>query len=328
MKFLVVGLGSMGKRRVRCLMALGHKEIYGYDTREDRLESAVALYDIVRVDSITGFNFQDMDGILISTPPDKHNEYLEYAIQYSIPAFVEASVLIDHVKSIQQKITEKPVFIAPSCTLSFHPLVKEIKEIVHSKKYGKITNFSFHSGQYLPDWHPWEDVEEFYVSNRETGGGREIVPFELTWLTEVLGFPQDIKGYFEQTIDFGPKIEDSYSFVMKFNGYIGAIIVDVASRFATRNLILNMEKGQLLWNWNDSCLKVYESDQKRWINYYQPEGNSEAGYNKNIIEEMYIDEIEAYINGVKGATNYPNSIDKDIKILELLNKIEESDGGF
>ena len=43
---------------------------------------------------------------------------------------------------------------------------------------------------------------------------------------------------------------------------------------------------------------------------------------------MTQDEIEAYINGVKGATNYPNSIDKDIKILELLNKIEESDGGF
>lgn len=36
--FLVIGLGSMGKRRVRCLQALGvlNENIYGIDTREDR----------------------------------------------------------------------------------------------------------------------------------------------------------------------------------------------------------------------------------------------------------------------------------------------------
>ena len=39
MKFLVVGLGSMGKRRVRNLIALGFKDsVSGFDIREDRRE--------------------------------------------------------------------------------------------------------------------------------------------------------------------------------------------------------------------------------------------------------------------------------------------------
>ena len=38
MRALVIGLGSMGKRRVRNLMALGYKDIAGYDPREERIE--------------------------------------------------------------------------------------------------------------------------------------------------------------------------------------------------------------------------------------------------------------------------------------------------
>ena len=38
MKFLVIGLGSMGKRRVRCLMSLGEKDIIGFDPRQDRCD--------------------------------------------------------------------------------------------------------------------------------------------------------------------------------------------------------------------------------------------------------------------------------------------------
>ena len=30
MKFLVVGLGSMGKRRIRCLLALNQKKVAGF----------------------------------------------------------------------------------------------------------------------------------------------------------------------------------------------------------------------------------------------------------------------------------------------------------
>lgn len=46
MKFLVVGLGSMGKRRVRNLQALGHAALAGFDLRADRRREAAEKYDI------------------------------------------------------------------------------------------------------------------------------------------------------------------------------------------------------------------------------------------------------------------------------------------
>ena len=44
MKFLVVGCGSMGKRRMRCLKANGQQDIIAFDTREDRREEVKKLY--------------------------------------------------------------------------------------------------------------------------------------------------------------------------------------------------------------------------------------------------------------------------------------------
>ena len=99
--------------------------------------------------------------------------------------------------------------------------------------------------------------------------------------------------------------------------------VDVVTRYATRSLILNMERGQLLWRWDENFMKLYDAVSKKWKNYYFQKGRSEKGYNKNIIEDMYVEEIKTFINSVKNRGKFPNSLNDDIKVLKLLNKIEE-----
>ncbi len=330
MRFLVFGLGSMGKRRVRCLKALGvpDENIHGFDPRIDRCNELVFKYGIAADNDLSKIDLKYYDAYIISTPPDAHTKYCKLAIDNSKPAFIEASVLIKEVTDVQNYNKGKGVFLAPSCTLRFHPVIRNIKEIIDSNKYGKITNFTYHCGQYLPDWHPWENINDFYVSKRKTGGAREIVPFELTWIIDATGRPLDIKGYFQKTIDLGAQIEDTYSFLLKYNDKTGSVTVDVASRYAIRNLVMNMENAQIQWRWDDSFFKLYEAANNRWITYHQQENVSESGYNKNIIENIYIDELRSFINGITDHKAYPNSIEDDIYVLELLNKIEETDGGF
>lgn len=317
----------MGKRRVRCLQALNQKEIVGFDFREDRRKEAEAKYGIKTISSLDQIKLADFTAMIVSVPPDKHADYAVLAVENNLPVFIEASVILEDVTSIK-KAMKSDSKVAPSCTLRFHPMIKDITKIVKEGKYGKITNFSYHSGQYLPDWHPWENVNDFYVSNRPTGGGREIVPFELTWMVDTIGWPKEAKGYFEKTIDFGANIEDSYALVMKYSDMVGTLIVDVAARYAVRNLVINLEKGQIQWKWDDACVNLYEVENNRWIKYNQPEFTSASGYNKNIGEQMYIDEINAFINYFKGVKPFPNTIDDDIKVLEILNNVENSDGGF
>ena len=322
MNVLVLGLGSMGKRRIRCLRTLGCGSIAGYDLREDRREEAEEKYQVQVVSNIDSLVLNKTDAIIISTPPDKHSECIKLAIEEKKPAFVEASVILEGLAELNEFAQKQGVFIAPSCTLKFHPAVQDIKNIVQSGKYGKVTSFTYHSGQYLPDWHPWEKVKDFYVGNRETGGCREIVPFELTWITDVVGFPENITGFYGKTMDVGADIDDTYVIAMDFGDYYGSMTVDVVSRYALRSLVLNMEYGQILWRWDENTVRLYNAIDQRWVHYRSAEGQAAAGYNKNIIEDMYVEETRLFIEAVKGRAKFPNSLDEDIRVLGLLQKIE------
>jgi predicted dehydrogenase len=323
MNFCIIGLGSMGKRRVRCLKALGQHNIVGYDQREDRRNEARSLYNIDTVGELGALDFSRIDACIISTPPDKHAEYMRLCLKNNRPAFVEASVVLEDLRDIEREAEEKKILIAPSCTLRFHPSIRDIKSIVTSGAYGKITNFSYHAGQFLPDWHPWEKVADYYVSKKEVGGGREIVPFELTWIVDTIGYPEKITGFYGSTMDVGANIDDTYVICMKFTQGFGSLVVDVTSRYAVRSLILNMERGQIAWRWDENIVRLYEADSQRWVNYHPPLMQAAEGYNKNIIEVMYIQEIDTFIRALSGNTKFPNSLEEDIKVLELLERMEK-----
>ncbi len=327
-KYFVIGLGSMGKRRVRCLVSLGVNagDIIGMDIRQDRCEEAREKYGIHIVKSEDDVDFNDIKGVIVSLPPDIHGMGVDIAVKHKKPVFVEASVMLEETEVI--KANSSSIFVAPSCTFVFHPMIKEIKKIIDSGSLGKVCNFSYHSGQYLPDWHPWEDVNDFYVSNRSTGGAREIVPYELTWITDVFGFPKSIKGSFRKTGEIGCDIEDSYASCLDYGDMIGTLLVDVMSRYPARNLIINFQDGQIQWKWDDEKIKVYDAKTGKDTYIEQPKQPHEEGYADMIGEQMYIDEIKAFVDGIEDSSNYPNSLDKDIHVLQMLNDIENSDGGF
>jgi len=328
MRALLIGLGSMGKRRIRNLKAIGITHITGFDKRDDRRREAEDKYRIRTTAELTDDILGENDIYIISTPPDKHLDYMKLAVKQGKPAFVEASVIKDGLEELSRAVKSSGVLIAPSCTFRFHSGVKTIKKIVKSGKYGKLCNFIYVMGQYLPDWHPWENIKEFYVSKRETSASREMVPFELTWLLDITGYPEEAFAFYGRTHDLGVDIDDTYNVNLKFEGFLGTIVVDVVSRFATRSLIMNLEKAQIRWNWEEKTIKLYDADSKEWEYYRETEGRAEDDYNKNIVEEMYIDEMRAFVDAAKGIVTFPNSLDEDIEILSLLEMTEQTNKGM
>jgi predicted dehydrogenase len=323
MRFLQVGLGSMGKRRLRCLRSLEEKDVIGFDPRADRRKESEEKYNIKTVDDLGKVDFKTIDAIIISTPPDIHERYIKLALEKKKPAFIEASVVLGELVELNKEAKNKGVFLAPSATMCFHPAIKDIKEIIDSGKYGKVTNFTYYSGQYLPDWHPWEGVKDYYVSKKETGGGREIVPFELTWIVKVLGFPKKVKGIFGKTIELGVDIDDTYAIALDFGNCIGSLMVDVVARYGTRSLVLNMEKGQIVWRWDEGEVKLFDSASNKWISYKSPQGSAAEGYNKNIVEDMYIDELKNFIEAIPNPAKYISTLEDDIKVLKILLEAEK-----
>lgn len=328
MKAVVIGLGSMGKRRVRCLQALGVNEIVGVDTRADRREETAGKYGIATVAALSEvWAAGTPDVAIISLPPKLHVIAMEQCIARGVPFFVEASVVDDGLAKVTQDARAAGLVAAPSTTLHFHPAIAEVFRIVRSGRLGKISNVLLHSGQYLPDWHTYEPVSDYYVSDPATGGAREIVPFEMTWFTELFGFPRRVAGQYRKTIDIpgAEYIDDTYNGLLDYGTFLASITVDVVSRHATRRLTINGDKGQLAWSWDDAAIRVFDAASAAWQEIDYKMENAEPGYNKNIGENMYIDEIRAFLDAVAGKGTFPNSLEQDHRVLKLLYAIERSD---
>ena len=59
--------------------------------------------------------------------------------------------------------------------------------LLYTAAFAKPVNYIYHIGQYLPDWHPWENYKNFFVGDRRTGGVREIFGIDLPWLLDAFG---------------------------------------------------------------------------------------------------------------------------------------------
>lgn len=324
---LVIGLGSMGKRRVRNLQALGFTSIFGFDVRDDRTKEAAELYKIA---TFTDFNEalskSDAKAFVISLPPDIHHIYMKKAVELSIPFFVEASVVDTDMLEVINSAKEKGVFAGPSSTMYFHPAIQKIFELVNGGYLGSISNVLYHMGNYLPDWHSYEKVSDFYVSKKETGGAREIVPFELTWLTKLFGFPKQVTGTVKKTIPIegAEAIDDTYNSILDFGHFTMMLTVDVVTRYSTRRMLINGSLRQLEWYWDDNCVKVFHHDKQEWEIFNYETKTAASGYNKNITEQMYIDEMNSFFHGIEKPSTYVNTLEEDHKVLKLLYAIEKS----
>lgn len=326
LRSLVIGLGSMGKRRIRCLNKLNRYKIFGIDPRVDRREETKSLFKIPVFKSVQEIPTESKpDFAIISTPPDQHLEALHWCIKQGIDCFVEASVIIEGLERLANDACAVKL-IKPSSTLLFHPAIEILKGIISNETLGSLSNIIVHSGQYLPYWHSYESVSDFYVSQRSTGGARELVPFELTWITDLFGMPLRVCANYRKTINISgaEEIDDTYNILLDYGHFLGSLTIDVVSRHPNRRILINGSRAQFLWEWENNYVEVKQSDTKEAHRTYFDKGISSKNYNENINEEMYLKELNAFIDSLNGVSSFPNTLQKDVKILGLLQKIELS----
>jgi len=327
LKILIIGLGSMGKRRIRNLKANGVNFIAGVDLREDRREEVRNSYNIPVFKTLEeALRYSQYSAWIISVPPHIHHIYMQEALKNNTASFIEASVVDSDIIEIIAEAKKRNVFFAPSYTLFFHPAIKKIAQILENGLLGKVSNVLYHSGQYLPDWHSYEKVSDYYVARRETGGAREIVPFELTWMTMLFGIPDRVACFYKKTIDIegGKDIDDTYNLLLEYKNFMINLCVDVVSRHATRRLLINGEQKQLIWDWDKNFIELYDPIKQEWENISYETEKAQSGYNKNITETMYNEEIAAFLGALTNNASFLNTLEKDHKVLQLLYTAEKS----
>ena len=324
MRVIVVGLGSMGKRRIRLLKKIDASiQILGVDTNHERAQAVSEEYDI-EVCSNLDEVLENYDAIcaIISTAPISHGNIINKCLKAGLHVFTEINLIADMYDENMQLAEEKGKTLFLSSTFLYRDEIAYMMNRI--KQSDSKLNYSYHIGQYLPDWHPWENFNNFFVGNKRTNGCREIFAIELPWITKAFGKIVSHKVISGKNTSLNIDYADNYLVLLEHeNGHKGMLAVDVMSRKAVRNLEVFGEDLYLSWDGSPYGLNEYDADAKqdKAIKLYE-KVDTLKGYSSFIIENAYQKELENFFATIEGKQTAQYSFKEDLEIIQLIDAIE------
>ena len=322
MKALIVGLGSMGKRRIRLLKGIDPSiEIIGVDTWDER-RAQVEEMGHKTFTSIANAAAEKPDVAFVCTAPLSHYAILKELLTYKINSFTELNLVKDGYEELMELAKANDTVLFLSSTMLYRGEINFILDQV--KKFDKPISYIYHIGQYLPDWHPWESYKNFFVGNKRTNGCREIFGIEMPWLIEAFGKVTDVYSVSNKVTDLDIDFDDRYFVTLTHeSGARGVLSVDVVCPKAVRNLEVYGEGFHLFWEGNPKALWKFNkvTKEKEFINTYVT-FEHDSRYSDNIVENAYVDEMQNFLNVVKGIEQPKYSFEKDLYTISVMDKIE------
>lgn len=329
MKIAVVGLGSMGKRRIRLVQQYLQKNdladwsITGVDLNAERRKGAE---DELGIETVETFEeaLANCDAVIVSTSPLSHSSLVTSALQAGKHVFTEINLVPEGYEENIALSKEQGKKLFLSSTFLYRAEVDHIERYVARSRPG---TYSYHVGQYLPDWHPWEDYRSFFVADKRTNACRELLTIELPWLQRVFGQIVAIHSVHKKISSLDLPYDDSYFLIIEHeNGAVGVLQVDVVCRKAIRNFEFSSEDGYLTWDGSATGLKELDlnSGEMVDIDLYEGDVDQQEGYAQFVVENAYYNELEAFFNEIEGESAASYGYEEDLVTLDLIDRIERA----
>ena len=297
MKLLVIGCGSIGERHIRNLKNISKQnEIFVFDKNKERLRLVEKKYKAIPISNLSKVLLKErFKGALICTPPNSHIEFAKKFIEHNIPLFIEKPLSHNYneVDNLVKKIGKKKIPVLIGYNLHFHPGLILVKKFLKKNKIGRLLSVRIEAGQYLPDWHPWQDYRKSYTARRKSGGGIILDgSHEIDYLIWLLNAkPTKIFCFADKISDLEVETEDTAEILLKFNtGTIANIHLDFIQRAYSRSARLIGTEGTIIWDYPTNKVKLYEAKNGKWQIF-----NLEFKPN-----DMYLEEMKHFLKIIRG----------------------------
>lgn len=325
MKGLVVGLGSMGKRRVRLMQTFfSDIALCGVDSAPARRDEAAAQFALPCYASIEEACAAWAPQLgFVCTSPLSHAAITTQLLEQGLHVFTEINLVADGYAHNTALAQQKSLVLFLSSTPLYRRETQYIEDAV--RRADAPLSYQYHVGQYLPDWHPWENYTDFFVGERRTNGCRELLGIELPWMARAFGNIQSAAAVAQRLTSLRIDYPDRYLITLTHAGGItGQLAVDVVSRKATRALTVVGEQLFLRWNGTPDSLSVYDFDSKSdvAVDTYDTV-QQDSRYANNIIENAYVDELAAFFDTLAGKPARRHTFEADAVLLGVIDRIEE-----
>jgi len=269
MKILLVGAGSIGKRHLGLLMDMGLNDIVVCDKQKMRIEEVQNAYPGIRESSDYEEALkEDFDVVFICTPPHIHTDIMAKAVDRGCHVFCEKPLAMDlkGLDEINRQAMQKNLVIMVGYIYRFCDPVQKIKEVLDANLLGRIYSARTIISLYLPDWHPWEDYRDFFLSHKALGGGALLEESHATdYIKWLMGDVKEVSCINKKLSDLEMDAEDMTIINLEFeNNSIGTIHIDLLGRVLRKETEFIGEKGTIIWDGERGLVRLFTVEKGEW----------------------------------------------------------------
>ena len=261
MKFLIAGLGSIGRRHFRNLIALGEKDIVLLRTRKATLPDDELQGYPVETDLAQALEKHKPDAVIVANPTAMHLDVAIPAAEIGCHILLEKPVShsLERLDILRKAAENSGSKILVGFQFRYHPTLNKARDLIRSAVLGEVLTVHAHWGEYLPQWHPWEDYRQGYAARANLGGGVILtLTHPLDYLCYLLGEVESLWSFNGHISPLGVDVEDVAEIGLRFSsGAIGGMHVNYFQRPPVHRLEIVGTEGTLRWDNALGLLHLY-----------------------------------------------------------------------
>ena len=281
MKFLIAGLGSIGRRHMRNLIALGEKDIVLYRTRKATMPEEELAGFPQETDLQAALEKHKPDAVIVSNPTSLHLDVAIPAAEAGCSLWVEKplSHSMDRIDGLGCALKKGGGRVVVGFQFRFQPGMMKAKQLISDGEIGRVISAHVHFGEYLPAWHPWEDYRQGYAARADMGGGVVLTQcHSLDYLPWLVGKVESVWGFTAKLSDLEVDVEDTAKIGLRFeNSALGSIHLDYNQQPPAHYFEVVGTKGSLQWNLADGATQIYRAERSHIDNVGEVEGGKRLG---------------------------------------------------
>ncbi len=331
MKFLIAGLGSIGRRHMRNLIALGEKHIVLLRSHRATLSDDELAGYPVETDLAEALKNHKPDAVIVATPTALHLDTAIPAAGAGCAILLEKPVShsLERLDILQKTARKSGSKILVGFQFRYHPTLNKARELIQAGTLGRILTFHAHWGEYLPNWHTWEDYRQSYAARADLGGGVIVtLTHPLDYLRFLLGDVQSLWSFNEHLSSLELDVEDVAEIGLKFSGgAIGGVHLNYFQRPPVHRLEIIGTNGTLRWDNADGVLHLHKMPAAFGSYSEQPPApvmesfSPPEGFERN---QLFIAQTKHFIDVARGVALPVCDLTDGIRVLQMALAAYES----
>lgn len=320
-RILIAGLGSIGRRHLRNLAALGESDIVLLRTHRSTLSDAELGGYPVETDLREALRKHRPAAVVVANPTAFHLNVAIPAAEAGCAILLEKpiSATSEGLEVLRAAVQRSGSRVLVGFQFRFHPGLLHARKTITDGDLGRIMFAGADFGEYLPAWHPWEDYRQSYAARADLGGGVLLTQcHSLDYVPWLVGNVQAVWGFLGRLSDLEMDVEDTAEIGLRFtSGTLARVHLDYAQRPPVHRLEVVGTQASLRWDGSDGATRVYRPESNVWETFSVP-----AGWERNT---MFMDEMRHFLEVTRGECAPACTLDDGIRVMKLIEAVRRSD---